>query len=315
MEPKPHFDLYIDVFGFCNLRCPSCPVANVGASEFTKGLMSSALLGAILEKANRECQVGDVGLYNWTEPLLNPVLPDLVVTAKRFGNRVLLSSNLNKLTNADAVMEARPDFFRVSISGFSQAVYERAHRGGNIETVKKNMQTLALSHQRFGSRGTIQLLYHRYRYNRHEEEAARAFSEGLGFEFTTVWAMLMPAEKILSYLGDKHSEPVTITARDREVIESLSVDLLEALSIAKSRAVKSCHLQERQIVLDVNGDVFLCCGTTSAARNRIGNFLDLDIATIQELKTEKSICNACIGNGIHQYFVYQGDFSDIARVS
>ncbi|MEJ0067494.1 MAG: hypothetical protein WDO24_00595 [Pseudomonadota bacterium] len=72
-NPGIHYSLYIDVFGFCNLRCPSCPVGNIGdvGAHFTKGVMSPALLNAILEKANREILIERVGLFNWTEPLLH----------------------------------------------------------------------------------------------------------------------------------------------------------------------------------------------------------------------------------------------------
>ena len=75
VDPRPQMAFYIDVFGFCNLRCPSCPVGNWSddPAVFHHGLMSKELLGAILDKAMRECRVRSVGLFNWTEPLLHPV--------------------------------------------------------------------------------------------------------------------------------------------------------------------------------------------------------------------------------------------------
>jgi hypothetical protein len=66
--PEKSFIFYIDVFSYCNLRCPSCLVgARYGElSEWPRGLMSPDLLGRILDKALRECRIEAVGLYNWT---------------------------------------------------------------------------------------------------------------------------------------------------------------------------------------------------------------------------------------------------------
>src|SRR5262245_53894840 len=64
------FSFYIDIFGYCNLRCPSCPVGNWedDASVFHHGVMSRALLETILDKAKAECTIAGVALFNWTEP-------------------------------------------------------------------------------------------------------------------------------------------------------------------------------------------------------------------------------------------------------
>src|SRR5471030_141033 len=114
-DPRPRFDFYIDIFGFCNLRCPSCPVGNIAdvGAHFAKGLMPAATLEAILAKANRECSVGSIGLFNWSEPVLHPDLPDLIRIVRAFGNRAEISANLNRLPDPDAILAARPHFFRV----------------------------------------------------------------------------------------------------------------------------------------------------------------------------------------------------------
>src|SRR5437763_15875456 len=82
--PEKSFIFYIDVFSYCNLRCPSCLVgARYGAlSEWPRGLMSQDLLGRILDKAVGECRIEAVGLYNWTEPLLHPEIASLVRAVK-----------------------------------------------------------------------------------------------------------------------------------------------------------------------------------------------------------------------------------------
>src|SRR5262245_12655147 len=68
--PPPRFSFYIDIFGYCNLRCPTCPVGNWedDASVFHHGMMSRAFLETILDKAKAECTIAGVALFNWTEP-------------------------------------------------------------------------------------------------------------------------------------------------------------------------------------------------------------------------------------------------------
>lgn len=312
-DPRPAFDFYVDVFGFCNLRCPSCPVGNIDdvGGYFTKGLMSPALLDAILAKANRECRVGSISLFNWSEPVLHPELPALIRLVRAYGNRAELSANLNRLPDPDGLMAAAPHLFRVSISGFRQEIYARAHRRGNIEAVKRNMERLAAARDRIGANVAIQVLFHRYRYNRDDEAPARAFSEALGFEFSAAWAMHQPAEKILALLDDP-AAAIAPTADDHEVVSSLSIDLRQALARARAVAPNDCRLLERQVVIDVAGDVFLCCGTTNSPRNRIGAYLDFGITEIQARKRAKTLCRACMGHGIHHYLQHQDDFSDLA---
>ena len=142
--PEKSFIFYIDVFSYCNLRCPSCLVgARYGAlGEWPRGLMSPGLLRRILDKALRECRIEAVGLYNWTEPLLHPEIPALVRAIKSRGLVCSLSSNLNVLREPEALLAEHPDYLRISISGFTQEIYARGHREGDIERVKHNMRRL-----------------------------------------------------------------------------------------------------------------------------------------------------------------------------
>src|SRR4051812_47179122 len=166
MEMDTAYAFHIDVFSYCNLRCPTCIVGNGFGDihEWPKGLMSTDLLGRILDKAKSECRIASVGLYNWTEALLHPNLPALVREVKTRDLQCWLSSNLNILRNEEALFAENPDFFRVSVSGFTQPVYEVGHRAGNIEKVKHNMAVLAEAKAKTGATTAIQVYYHRYKY-------------------------------------------------------------------------------------------------------------------------------------------------------
>src|SRR5689334_153588 len=128
------FVFNIDVLGAgaCTLRCPCCPVGNMPKMHNRKGLMSTDLLQRILDKAVSECEVEAVMLFNWTEPLLHPELPELIRIVRNHGLRCDLSSNLNEMPRIDEVLRAEPTNLRISMSGFHQETYDKTHRGGDV---------------------------------------------------------------------------------------------------------------------------------------------------------------------------------------
>jgi MoaA/NifB/PqqE/SkfB family radical SAM enzyme len=174
-----HF--YIDVFSYCNLRCPTCVVGNKygGVSDWPRGIMHPSLLESILDKATSECDVSGVGLFNWTEPLLHPNISELVSVVKKRNIGCTLSSNLNVLREPEKLLAAGLDWLRVSLSGFTQETYERGHQGGNIEVVKANMERLAAAKASVGASTDLEVFYHIYRYNRDEIETMSAFARSL----------------------------------------------------------------------------------------------------------------------------------------
>src|ERR1043166_7778035 len=137
--PEKSFIFYIDVFSYCNLRCPSC------------------LVGP---------RYGDLG--GGPRGLVCP-----------------LSSNLNVLREPEALLAEHPDYLRVSVSGFTQEIYARGHREGDIERVKHNMGRLAAARDAVQSNTHIEVYYHRYADNAHELPLMQDFAASLGFPFAT----------------------------------------------------------------------------------------------------------------------------------
>jgi MoaA/NifB/PqqE/SkfB family radical SAM enzyme len=302
------FIFYIDVFSYCNLRCPSCLVgARYGAlSEWPRGLMSPDLLGHILDKALRECRIAAVGLYNWTEPLLHPELPSLVRAVKSRDLVCGVSSNLNVLREPDALLAEHPDYFRISLSGFTQEIYARGHREGDIEIVKENMRRLAAAHDRVRSKTRIEVFYHRYRDNAHELAPMRDFAESLGFAFTSTLAYVTTVEKLIAIAQGE------TTPEDDALLSRLAVPLDRALAITSQLRRDTCNLLEDIVVLDVEGNAMLCCGSSMAAVNRIGNFLDLPLAELQRRRRAKTLCRSCLSLGLPDYFAGHPEFDKLA---
>lgn len=291
---RPSINLYIDSFSHCNLRCPSCAVGNIeGNNTVTKGLLTPELLATILEKALAEMKLTSVGLYNWTEPFLNPHLPDLIRVVKDYDQWCALSTNLNVLRNPDELFEAKPDWLRVSVSGFDQDTYVKAHVGGDIEDVKRNMILLAESRDRCGATTDIEVFFHKYVDNQEDEEMMKRFSESLGFKFVSAWAYMMPVEKVLAYV-DPNFTDITLNDADLGIFDRLALETNEAVAVSSSHKLTSCSLQEEMVTMDVEGNVMLCCAASGKESNILCRFLDHSFADIQEMKHNHSLCGPCL---------------------
>jgi len=303
MIAMKRFSFDIDIAGACNLRCPSCPQGNIRDYRLPQGYMEPELLRRIIEKARSECKVTGIGLFSWAEPMLHPKLPDLVRIVQEAGISCFLSSNLNILRNADDIMAANPFSFRISASGFTQETYGYSHRGGDIEKVKKHMAELAKAKKRNNSSTRIYVYYHRYKHNLKEEPMMREFASGLGFDFQPVWALFFPVEKLLTYAsGDDYG--FSLTPEDLRLIDELALPVKDSLAIAGKHRDETCSLRDRQISLDFQGNVQLCCGIFDAGRFTIGNYLEMPLDHIQKARRQHAICGACTQAGVNVYVTY-----------
>lgn len=311
---RPRFSFYIDVFGHCNLRCPSCPVGNWDddQSVFHHGLMSTAFLQTILDKAMDECVVAGVALFNWTEPLLHPEIHELITAVRSRGTHCAISTNLNVLRDADLLMRANPDWLRVSASGFTQEIYARGHKGGDVETLKTNMRRLAEAKSRTGATTDLELYFHKYADNEADEAPMKVYAETLGYRFASDWAVMMPLEKTLTIANP--AEPrATLTAEDHATLDRLALKTARAIDLTSKHKVTSCNLQDDFVVLDVNGNVVLCCTCLASEANTIGNYLSMPIDAIQSARRSHPLCKPCMSFGLPLLFNYAlNGFDEIA---
>jgi pyruvate-formate lyase-activating enzyme len=298
-DVRKKYIFYIDVFSYCNLRCPTCVVGNKygDIKAWPRALMEPELLGRILDKALSECEIQQVGLYNWTEPLLHPNLPELIREIKSRDLACVLSSNLNVLRDPIALLAENPDWLRVSLSGYTQAVYEIGHREGNIEDVKQNMRHLAEARTATSARTRLQVYYHRYLHNVAEIAPMQKFATSLGFEFDTCLAQFFPVEKIIDYSEGR------VTPEDQKILASFALPLDRALAVtSREQRSQSCSLLDEIVTLDVKGNVMLCCGSSMQSSNVIANFLELPLEELQRRRGQKMLCRSCMKLGIPDYF-------------
>lgn len=171
----------LDVAGACNLGCPYCPTGAGRDRGRRQRFISLDLVEEFLAEAGRYLLYAS--LYNWGEPLLNPHLPEIVRLFKQRRIFTSISTNLS-LERRDflaALGEAGLDHMMVSVSGASQAIYERYHRRGNLELVLDNLRFLQDWKRRRGVRKPlIEIKYLVFAYNRHEIPTAAQQAQSLG---------------------------------------------------------------------------------------------------------------------------------------
>lgn len=290
----------IDVVGSCNLRCPTCPVANWPPSSWTgaKGFMEPDLLERIIRKALGESFIGRINLFAYTEPLLHPRLHDLVKVVKSHNLLCCISTNLNRLQNQDELLAANPDYLKISVSGFTQKHHGITHAGGNIEVVKRNMISLAEAKQRVRSKTRIEVDFHQYLTNLDDLPLMTEFARSLGFTLISGWAAFFPLEKTWTYAEpDKALAEVTNT--DREILDRVAIPIADVLKMAAKTPVKSCSLQDDNVVLDVEGNVYLCCAVAmDSKRNRLAPYLSVSWETLRRLKQSHDLCDRCMAAGL-----------------
>jgi len=287
-----------DVVGSCNLRCPSCPQGTMRGAN-PKGFVDVDLFTRILDHLRAHVSTPQLHFYNWTEPLLHPEIGRLCHLAVERGFHLHLSSNLNHLPDPDAVMSSGMKTFRVSLSGFTQGVYARGHRGGRIEKVKENMRRLSESKTRTGARTRLHVYYLKYRDNLHEIEPMRAYAESLGFEWQEDWAYLMPLEKVFDYLEDR------MPAQEKDFADSRMVPRVDSFfALGQHWGADHCLLID-QLVLDHLGNVIQCCAVFEQKDYVLGHALELNWRELQARRYRSAVCAKCHHYGCPQVFTYQ----------
>lgn len=277
----------------CNVGCKTCPAGR--REEQPSNLMTVEMAHRIIKKACEEARVLSVCLYYFNEPFLHPQIKELVECVHSYGKNVLLSSNLSLkpvfMERVLDVLALEPFNLIVSVSGWTQAVYERSHKGGDIELVKENMRTIK-RHRLPGT--SIRVSWHRYNYNQHEEALMEEFVRelGEGFFFTPYGTGLLPLEKV-----ERRWEG---TERWSDAEADIMVPLEHAKALSQCRKHWDCHLQTQ--TLTVNGDGLVYnCGTRNNRENLRPSFMESSVDDILKARRTDPMCVSCKAKGLHIY--------------
>lgn len=296
---------FIDIFGGCNLHCPSCPTGNRSHAQ-QRRRMSFADFQKVLEKIRAQ-HPGEkifIDLYNWGEPFLHPELPQIIRLTKEFGYGVGLSSNLNHDNHLYEAIAANPDYLRVSLSGSRNGTYQLTHCGGDIEKVLGNLQRLRRILDETGARTVVQVGFHVYKTNfAGDFDEIRELCLASGFLFAPVLASIMPAEEASRLVRNAKTHPNT-----PKVNELLALPLQEQLRLIRpaSTEPRPCEFKQRRTAINSDLSVSLCCATYEENTIIADNFLTTSRDQLAALKVAHPFCKECQECGLDLLYTGTG---------
>lgn len=313
----------LEISSMCNLKCTLCHAGNRDGYDYHPGVMDKALMEDILDKIKTENPNAIVCCYVNSEPFLHPHIAECVASIKRRGFRCELSSNLNVIKDINEVLAAGPDLFTVSVSGFTQPVYERAHRGGDIEVVKQNILKVAEAYSSGKYNVHLGVSYHMYEYNLGDEmQKMKEFTEKLGWQFLVSWARTITIENTVQAL--RHLEKMRNGRDVPYAIGKDGMDLNTMFPPAKEEFIKNmeqirfhpakamklyehwpvapvCLLADVFTEIRHDGRVQLCAWTDDM-RLTIGDFMKMNHYQRTEARLGHPLCQECLRYRLNLYF-------------
>jgi MoaA/NifB/PqqE/SkfB family radical SAM enzyme len=267
----------VDTIDVCHLKCPTCIRGLRGLPNSAK-TMPLDLFRRIVAKIDRE-GFQNVGLFNWTEPFLNPRLPEYIeiVKSHNIGCWVSTSFSLRRIPTLEASLRAGIDLLVVSVSGFEQDVYEINHRDGTIEYVKENLRAAAALKHGLSLPGIVRLRFIKFHYNHAQEAKLKAFADELGIDFEVVNGSGDPTKDSVVHTS-KYYEGIVAAARSERKFDEPG---------------KVCPLMFGQIAMNHEGKLSLCCGFPQYDVLQVGSYLDLTYEEILMRRYAHPMCSTC----------------------
>lgn len=177
----------VEPAGFCQLRCPECPVGTARRDKDSgQGrTLPLPLFRHVLSELSP--YVHTVQFYFQGEPLLCRDLPEMIRLAHGDGLYTIVSTNAQALTQerAEALVQAGISRIIVSMDGLTQASYEAYRQGGNVQKVYAALRFLRQAKTKHKSRICIELQCLMLRSNEHEWEDFKRLYRRLGADRLT----------------------------------------------------------------------------------------------------------------------------------
>jgi len=270
---------YVDLIDACHLRCRTC-VRGRRQLPNRADKMPLDLFERILDKARSE-GYDTIGLYNWTEPFLNPRVDAYVEMVRAAGLTCEISTTLS-FRNRDALLErslrAGLNSLIVSVSGDTQAVHTVNHRGGDLDLVHDNLERVAALLDAPGVNTRVTLRYLRFPYNHDEEAAAAARAQRLGIGFDAFDASGDPRT-----IADDDSNPEAFLERLRTFTAEHNLE----------KRGEVCSQVMDMIVINARGRVVQCCAIPSYDFLEIGDYLDESKESLLLKRHKHPVCSDC----------------------
>lgn len=304
-----HFNYQVDVAGMCNLKCISCPRGNWPRHR-KPGFMSVETYGRLVDKILLDDPwTGIITLYNWGEPLLNPALPEIIRITRGKGLLSAISSNLAMKKDFEDVVQAGPDWFRISNSGWGKN-YEYTHTGASWEVFLSNCHRLFEYKQRHHPDMIVEFFFHIYSHNRGDVSKIQSLCNELGFTLRYRHAALAPLDNIALVVDGGQIMESAVQTRN---LQFLHVE--EVMDIARSERNRPCFYMDH-LWIDWDLSVAHCMEWYDPALKLMDkDFLSMTLDEIDSARTGSEHCRKCMERGIHRAYCVYGDEKLIATKS
>lgn len=303
------FNYQVDVAGMCNLHCISCPRGNWPRHR-QPGCMTAETYEKLVDKVLKDDPwTGIITLYNWGEPLLNPELPQIITITRRKGLLSAVSSNLAMKTDLRPFIQAGPDWFRISNSGWGQN-YETTHTGGKWDVFYANCLKLAEYRRLYHPEMIIEFFFHIYDHSRHDFHRIAAFCKELDFVLRYRHAALAPLDNIARVVD---RQPLTEAATQTRRLQFLDVD--EVMDIARSERQRPCFYMDH-LWIDWDLSMAHCMEWYDPSLKLMDKrFLEASLDEIDAARRGSAHCRMCMEKSIHRAYCVYGDEKLIAAKS
>lgn len=291
----------IDILGSCNLKCASCP-HSILESNVPKGSMKLETFKKVFDKVISEApDISHISLYSWGEPLLHPYINEIIDYVHDKNVAVALSSNLSIKfgDRIEKIIKSKPDYLKISLSGYYENAYNNTHAGGDIELVKKNMRMIREFIDKYHSPTLVDINYHLYRDNCGENlNKMKELSDELGFIMSVTHALVMPLERVIKHIDGKTDN------QTKELQENLLVTIDEGINASSKIKLPegNCPFRENQININSDLTVPVCCTVWERGANVVSNnYLENTLSEINQKKSKVEICKKCMEENLPQY--------------
>ncbi len=294
-------DFYtIDVVGSCNLRCPSCAHGASGM-ESPMGMMPFEEFQKVVAKAMEESEViSHISLYSWGEPLLHKELDKMIALLHEKGIAAAVSSNLSikNFDNIEKMVKAKPDYLKISLSGFYPNAYNDTHTGGDIRLVKSNLYKIRYLMDKIGSSTLVEVNYHLYKNNSGLNlQKMEELCKELDFSLSTAYSLVMPLERVISHCNHETTPEV------ERLNAKLLVDMDEGIAASAGILMSECPFKQNQVNINWDLSVPVCCLVYNRNQDTIvaQNYLQSPLSEINAQKANVDLCARCIHLGLPAY--------------
>lgn len=179
-----HLPTFISVepANYCQLRCPECPVGQRATNHEIRHANNLSLETYQLVLDQVKDTATTIQFYFQGEPLLNPLLPEMIAQAHDSGLFTIVSTNAQALTKELAFQLVRSGLHRiiVSIDGFSEESYSAYRMGGDLQKALDGLYFLHQAKKELKSSICIELQVLRLKTNEHEWKWVRRHYKQLG---------------------------------------------------------------------------------------------------------------------------------------